>query len=110
MSDSWRLIAPTRRYLLPPAPDDPVAGELRKLAARDRAAGRGPGDWSREERERWRIGLRAQRAVMAFYDPVRWPERLLTPPAWRDQIVMIAVGTLISALGENRPDTVRFAL
>src|SRR3954468_6201693 len=79
MNDSWRLITPARRYSPPPAPDDPVASALRELAARDRAAGRRPGDWSSEERERWLDGYRAQRTLMAFYEPVRWPDRVLAP-------------------------------
>jgi hypothetical protein len=110
MNGSWRLITPGRRYLPPPAPDDPVVSELRELAMRDRAAERGPADWSSEERERWLAGFRAQRARMAFYDPVRWPDQMLTPPAWQDEIVLIAVATLLAALGERVPDTLWFAL
>lgn len=94
MQAAWRLITTGRRYLPPPAPDDPIAGELRKLAERDRAAGVVPGDWSGEERERWLKGLRGQRTLMAFYEPVRWPDRVLAPPAWRDEAVLIAAATL----------------
>jgi hypothetical protein len=110
MIASWRLIAPGRRYLPPPVPDDPVVRQLRELAARDRADERNPGDWSGEERERWLDGVRAQRALMAYYEPVRWPERLLAPPAWRDEVILIAVTTLIAAVGEHAPDTWRLAL
>jgi hypothetical protein len=110
MIGAWALITPGRRYLPPLAPDDPLASELRELAARDRAAGRGPKDWSSEERERLLGGFRAQRALMAFYEPVRWPERLLAPPAWRDEVVLIALATVIAALGEHVPDSLWFAL
>jgi hypothetical protein len=106
MNGSWRLITAGRRYLPPASADDPVAHELRTLAERDRAAGRTPADWSSEERERWRGHYRA---LMTFYDPVRWPERLLAPPAWRDEAVLIAMATLIAALGERMPDTLWFA-
>ena len=110
MQAAWRLITMGRRYLPPAAPDDPVAGELRRLAERDRAAGVVPGDWSGEERERWLTGLRGQRTLMAFYEPVRWPDRVLAPPAWRDEAVLIAVATLMAAVSERLPDTLWFAL
>jgi hypothetical protein len=83
---------------------------LRALAARDRVEGRVPGDWSGEKRARWLGGLRAQRALMAYYEPVRWPERLLAPPAWRDEAILIAVTTLIAAVAEHAPDTWWLAL
>src|SRR4051812_13410312 len=105
MSASWRLITPGRGYRPPPGPDDPVASALRDLALRDRAAGRNPGDWSGEERARWLNGMRGQRDLMAFYEPVRWPERPEAPAAWRDEVVLIALMTLLAGLGEHLPDT-----
>src|SRR3954453_24001405 len=77
---------------------------------RRRAPGRVPGDWSREERELWLGGYRGQRALMMFYDPVRWPDRVLAPPAWRDEAVLIVLTTRIGALGERMPDALWFAL
>ena len=63
-----------------------------------------PGDWSTAEQKRWLHGLRGQRAVMASYNPVRWPERMLAPPAWRDEIVLIALATLLTALSQHLPE------
>ena len=105
MCGSWRLIIPGRRYLPPAASDDANAVELRALARRDLAAGRTPGDWSDDERERLLGSLRAQRELMAFYEPVRWPERVLAPPAISDEAVLIAIATVFAALSERAPDT-----
>jgi hypothetical protein len=86
MSGSWRLIRPGRRYVPPAASDDPIAIELRSLAQRDLAAGRTLGDWSDDERERLLGDRRGQRALMAFYEPVRWPDRVSAPPAVTDDL------------------------
>jgi hypothetical protein len=37
---------------------------------------------------------------MAFYDPVRWPERVLAPPAITDKAVLITIATVYAALTE----------
>jgi hypothetical protein len=104
MSGSWRLILPGRRYVPPAAPDDAVAVELRSLARRDLAAGRTPRDWSDDERERLLGDRRRQRALMDFYDPVRWPDRVLAPPAVTDEGMLITIATVFAALAERKPD------
>lgn len=107
MTGRWGLFRPGRRYRRPPALDDPVAKEWRALAARDRAANEDLADWSEEERERWMDGMRSQRAIAAYYTPARWPERIQAPPAWRDELLIIAAGVaLAAALSDQRPDTV----
>ena len=99
MTGNWYLIRPGRRYRRPPAPDDPVARELRAMAARDRAADRGHADWPEEERERW---LPEWRAVSAYYDPARRPERIQAPLRWRDELVSIAVVVTLHGVVERR--------
>ncbi len=96
---------PGRRYVPPAASDDANAVGLRALARRDLAAGHTPADWSAGERERWLGGLQAQRDLMAFYEPVRWPDRVLAPPALTDEAVLIAIATVFAALSERTPDT-----
>lgn len=56
---TWTLVRTGRLYRRPPPVDDPVASELRALAARDRAADHGPADWSDEGRDRWLAGMKA---------------------------------------------------
>ncbi|MDA0172594.1 hypothetical protein OJ998_26060 [Solirubrobacter taibaiensis] len=103
---TWTLVRTGRLYRRPSAPDDPVACELRALAARDRAAGRELADWSDEERERWMGGMEAQRALVAYYNPARWPERIEAPTPWRDELLVIAASVVLAAALEGRvPDT-----
>src|SRR4051812_50129897 len=103
MSGSWRLILPGRRYVPPAASDDAVAVELRSLARRDLAAGRTPRDWSDDERERLLGDRRRQRALMDFYDPVRWPDRVLAPPAGTDGGMLITNAPAFSPPAGGKP-------
>ena len=103
---TWTLVRWGRRYRRPPPVDDPVASELRALAARDRAADHGPADWSDEERDRWLTDMKTHRAYGTYYTPARWPERIEAPTPWRDQLLVIAADVaLTAALARRVPDT-----
>jgi hypothetical protein len=75
---------------------------LRALAARDRAAGQGPADWSDAERERWLTGREGFRAVSAYYDPARYPERIQAPMEWKHEIVAIVASVALAAALDGR--------
>jgi hypothetical protein len=111
MTANWSLIQPGRRYSRVPAPDNPVARELRALATRDRAAGSEPADWPQEERERWMGDMRSSRAYMAYYEPARWPERIQAPMAWPEELLLIALSVaLTAALSDPLPEALWVAI
>jgi hypothetical protein len=93
----WRLIVPGVRYRPAPTPDDPVARDARETAARDLEAGHGPKDWPPEELHRRLEDRRGYWTWHRSYYTARWPERLLAPASWPDQLLLIALSTLIAA-------------
>ena len=97
----WFLVQPpVRAYRA--ASDDELAAEARRLAARDREAGVVPRDWPREELERRKADLREYQRLMQSYAPARWPEKhLLAPPSWPAQLALMAIATLLLALGDH---------
>jgi hypothetical protein len=49
--------------------------------------------------------MQSQRAVAAYYDPARWPERIQAPAAWPEELLVIAAAVaLTAALGDHLPD------
>jgi hypothetical protein len=83
------------------APDDELATEGRRLAARDREAGVDLGDWPREERERLQEDYKAWGQMMRAYTVARHPERLAAPPAWPVRLALIALATVLAALSDR---------